>query len=211
MRGPLLPATVLFIAMLASFVAELWPLLLALAGIAALGGIVIPRFFRSGGGTRQRVRSHSRRKNGQIRRRTSARKRHESDKGHREQRPRNPRGTEMVVGDFQAGRKFVLQPKHVRRKSGRANDPWYDGPRHREQRVSRSESAGRAPALLEVVSSATAPWHSVNSDVYHNNASCRKGSKIRPEYIRSGEGGRNLCANCAVLSGFVGGKRRNPA
>ena len=45
MRGLLLPATVLFIAMLASFVAEYWPLLLALAGIAALGGIAMPRFF----------------------------------------------------------------------------------------------------------------------------------------------------------------------
>ena len=210
MRGLLLPATVLFIAMLASFVAEYWPLLLALAGIAAVGGIAMPRIFRSGGGARQRESSHSRGKNDQIRRRTTARKRRESGKGHREQRPRNPRGTEMLVGDFQAGRNFVLQPKHVRRKSGRANDPWYDGPRHREHRVSRSESAGRAPALLEVVSSATTPWHSVKSDVYHNNVSCRKGSKIRPEYIRSGEGGRKLCAHCAVLSGFVGGRRRNP-
>ena len=210
MRGLLLPATVLFIAMLASFVAEYWPLLLALAGIVALGGMVMPRIFRGGGGAQQRESSHSRGKNDQIRRRMTTRKRHKSGKGHREERTGYSRGTEMLVGDFQAGRNFVLQPKHVRRKSGRANDPWYDGPRHRVHQDSRSESADGAPALLEVGSSATTPWHSVNSDVYHNNVSCRKGSKIRPEYIRSGEGGRKLCAHCAVLSGFVGGRRRSP-
>jgi hypothetical protein len=43
------------------------------------------------------------------------------------------------------------------------------------------------------------PWHSVNSDIYHNNPDCQTGGMIDPENIRPGTGGKRLCEECARL------------
>ena len=43
------------------------------------------------------------------------------------------------------------------------------------------------------------PWHSVNSDIYHDNPDCQSGGSIDPENIRQGTGGRRLCEECARL------------
>ena len=42
-------------------------------------------------------------------------------------------------------------------------------------------------------------WHSVNSDIYHDNPNCQTGSSIAPENIRRGTGGNRLCEECARL------------
>ena len=44
------------------------------------------------------------------------------------------------------------------------------------------------------------PWHSVTSDVYHNNPSCQTGSTIEPANIRQGTGGNRLCEECERLN-----------
>ena len=84
-------------------------------------------------------------------------------------------------------RDFLLQPKSVRRKLGKATDPWYDGP----------AKAIRTPRF---VSDATNAWHSSKSVVYHDNTLCDGGRNIRPQYWRSGTGGRHLCKNCSRLN-----------
>src|SRR5215218_1499719 len=43
------------------------------------------------------------------------------------------------------------------------------------------------------------PWHSVNSDIYHDNPDCQAGGSIDPENIREGTGGKRLCEECARL------------
>ncbi|MEF3405281.1 hypothetical protein [Agromyces sp. CCNWLW203] len=45
----------------------------------------------------------------------------------------------------------------------------------------------------------TSPWHSVNSDVHHNNTSCNTGNNIERENRRSGDGGKPLCSECRRL------------
>jgi hypothetical protein len=42
-------------------------------------------------------------------------------------------------------------------------------------------------------------WHSVNSDIYHDNPDCQTGGSIDPENIREGTGGKHLCEECARL------------
>ena len=52
------------------------------------------------------------------------------------------------------------------------------------------------------------PWHSANSEVYHNNPNCRTGNSIAPENVRQGTGGKPLCKECNRLNtagGPVGG------
>jgi Major intrinsic protein len=44
------------------------------------------------------------------------------------------------------------------------------------------------------------PWHSVNSDIYHDNPDCQTGNSIAPENIRQGTGGNRLCEECARLN-----------
>jgi len=34
------------------------------------------------------------------------------------------------------------------------------------------------------------PWHSADSDVYHNNPNCQTGNSIAPENARQGTGGK---------------------
>ena len=44
-----------------------------------------------------------------------------------------------------------------------------------------------------------APFHSIYSDVHHNNNRCTEGNNIEPENRRSGTGGKPLCNHCARL------------
>src|SRR5215212_5002422 len=48
------------------------------------------------------------------------------------------------------------------------------------------------------------PWHSVNSDIYHDNPDCQTGGMIDPENIRPGTGGRRLCEECERLDRAAG-------
>jgi hypothetical protein len=48
------------------------------------------------------------------------------------------------------------------------------------------------------------PWHSVNSDIYHDNPDCQTGGMIDPENIRPGTGGKRLCEECARLDNAAG-------
>ena len=47
-------------------------------------------------------------------------------------------------------------------------------------------------------------WHSVNSDIYHDNPNCQTGSSIDPENLRWGTGGNRLCEECARLDRAAG-------
>ena len=44
------------------------------------------------------------------------------------------------------------------------------------------------------------PWHSVNSDVFHNNPYCNTGISIEPENVLRGTGDKRLCEECARLN-----------
>jgi hypothetical protein len=46
----------------------------------------------------------------------------------------------------------------------------------------------------------TRPWHSILSNVYHNNSECNTGNNIEAENRRDGTGGKRLCEECARLS-----------
>src|SRR5215212_11458831 len=48
------------------------------------------------------------------------------------------------------------------------------------------------------------PWHSVNSDIYHDNPDCQTGGSIDPENIRPGTDGKRLCEECARLDNAAG-------
>jgi hypothetical protein len=48
------------------------------------------------------------------------------------------------------------------------------------------------------------PWHSANSDVYHNNRNCQTGNSIAPENVRQGTGGKPLCEECQRLNSSDG-------
>ena len=196
--------------LLGSFVAEYWSVLLAV--VVALGVLLIVNIKGGGRGAWRRQDSGRGAKNDENRETTREAAVHESESGkvHREQRSQASLGTKLVEREVRAGGSFVLQPKHVRREYGKANDPWYDGSSHKVRRVTGSGSNEMRLGRLNVELPATSPWHSVKSDVYHNHVSCRKGGKIHPEHKRLGTGGRNLCVHCAVLSGIVGGKGRNP-
>jgi hypothetical protein len=48
------------------------------------------------------------------------------------------------------------------------------------------------------------PWHSVDSNVFHNNPNCQTGSRIEPENVRQGTGNKQLCEECARLNSAGG-------
>jgi len=48
------------------------------------------------------------------------------------------------------------------------------------------------------------PWHSANSDIYHDNPGCQSGRTIAPENVRRGTGGNRLCEECARLDRAAG-------
>ena len=48
------------------------------------------------------------------------------------------------------------------------------------------------------------PWHSPNSEVYHNNPNCQTGNSIAPENVRQGTGNKSLCGECEKLNSADG-------
>jgi hypothetical protein len=48
------------------------------------------------------------------------------------------------------------------------------------------------------------PWHSTNSEVYHNNPSCQTGNSIDPENVQQGTGNKTLCRECERLNSAGG-------
>ena len=48
------------------------------------------------------------------------------------------------------------------------------------------------------------PWHSVNSEIYHNNPNCQTGMRIEPENLRQGTGNKRLCEECKRLNSAGG-------
>ena len=48
------------------------------------------------------------------------------------------------------------------------------------------------------------PWHSANSEVYHNNPSCQTGNSIAPENVQQGTGDKSLCGECEKLNSAGG-------
>jgi hypothetical protein len=48
------------------------------------------------------------------------------------------------------------------------------------------------------------PWHSANSDVYHNNPNCQTGNSIKAENVLQGTGGKPLCGECEKLNNAGG-------
>ena len=48
------------------------------------------------------------------------------------------------------------------------------------------------------------PWHSANSDVYHNNPHCQTGNSIDPENVRQRTGDKPLCGECERLNSAGG-------
>lgn len=49
-----------------------------------------------------------------------------------------------------------------------------------------------------------APWHSIKSNVHHNNGNCNTGNNIEKENLRNGTGNHGLCEECKRLN--KGGK-----
>ena len=47
-------------------------------------------------------------------------------------------------------------------------------------------------------------WHSVNSEVYHNNPSCQTANSIDPENVQRGTGNKSLCRECERLNSSGG-------
>jgi len=46
----------------------------------------------------------------------------------------------------------------------------------------------------------TSPWHSIKSDVYHDNTECNTGNNIEIENRQSGTGGKSPCQECDRLN-----------
>lgn len=46
----------------------------------------------------------------------------------------------------------------------------------------------------------TTPWHSVKTNVHHNNTKCTEGNNIEKVNLRSGTGGKPLCEHCERLN-----------
>ena len=44
------------------------------------------------------------------------------------------------------------------------------------------------------------PWHSIKSNVHHNNTECNTGNNIEKENRREGTGGKPLCSECKSLN-----------
>ena len=63
---------------------------------------------------------------------------------------------------------------------------------------------GNYPEIRRMDLSATVrPWHSIQTDVYHNNTKCKTGNNIESWNRRKGEGGRRLCEECSSLNETV--------
>ena len=65
---------------------------------------------------------------------------------------------------------------------------------------------GTTDSLRETTSGlgGVGPWHSANSEVYHNNPSCQTGKGIAPENVQQGTGDKSLCGECEKLTSAGG-------
>lgn len=66
---------------------------------------------------------------------------------------------------------------------------------------------GAADTVRETTSASLGgggPWHSANSEVYHNNPNCQTGNNIDPENVRQGTGNKSLCGECERLNSAGG-------
>jgi hypothetical protein len=65
---------------------------------------------------------------------------------------------------------------------------------------------GATDSLRETTSAlrGRGPWHSANSEVYHNNPSCQTGNSIASENVRQGTGNKSLCGECEKLNSAGG-------
>ena len=59
-----------------------------------------------------------------------------------------------------------------------------------------------APRKRPAKKSTKAAWHSIKSEIYHDNTACSTGSNIEPEHLRQGTGGKPLCNECNLLNDF---------
>jgi hypothetical protein len=48
------------------------------------------------------------------------------------------------------------------------------------------------------------PWHSVNSDGYHNDPNRQTGNSMDPENVQQGTGNKPLCGECERLNSSGG-------
>ncbi len=58
----------------------------------------------------------------------------------------------------------------------------------------------RNPEGGETIVGKKAPWHSIKSNVHHNNSNCNTGNNIEAENRRTGTGGKPLCSECKGLN-----------
>lgn len=61
-------------------------------------------------------------------------------------------------------------------------------------------SQRRAQTTREEVAMKISPFHSIKSDVHHDNTSCKTGNNIESENLRQGTGGKPKCSECKSLS-----------
>ena len=64
----------------------------------------------------------------------------------------------------------------------------------------RGAPAPRKQLVESKEQSKKSPWHSIHSDVYHNNDRCNTGYNIDPQDLRQGTGGKPLCNECNSLN-----------
>jgi hypothetical protein len=82
--------------------------------------------------------------------------------------------------------------------------------RREEERVSTDKDKGLIGSTTDQLKETTgilrgvSQWHSVNSDVHHNNPNCRTGNSIKAENIQEGTGGKPLCDECERLNSAGG-------
>lgn len=61
----------------------------------------------------------------------------------------------------------------------------------------RGAPAPRKQSVKPKQPAVKAAWHSIHSDVHHNNTGCNTGHKIDPKHRRQGTGGKPLCQECS--------------
>jgi hypothetical protein len=82
--------------------------------------------------------------------------------------------------------------------------------RSKEERMATDKDKGVFDAAQNAVRQTTGalrgegPWHSANSEVYHNNPNCQTGNSMDPENVRQGTGGKTLCEECERLNNAGG-------
>jgi hypothetical protein len=67
----------------------------------------------------------------------------------------------------------------------------------------RKRSVKLAPRKRSAKKSTKAAWHSIKSEIYHDNTACNTGNNIEPEHLRQGTGGKPLCNECKLLNNLA--------